>query len=279
MPAVRGTTRLRSCCRSCVSAPLCLGSKQLLGSANANVRFQAECARARLEDGGSPRVAEAQLEERWSSENLEAIGELQRASWKRVPQEDVEERAAHARLVLCGEMHMSEGPIRDSQCALLHAFVRQPAFEAIGFEPSVEDSQGSVLQLARSLGLQTIPLETNWRELNAQDRSGARELETLAIIEHFLGEDPRNRLFVLRGESHVVPGGFLVRRLDVKPLVILSGSIVNVPLQECGLRCKGSVFEIGASGSVYSLPYDEPSTAEDLGALERWLAVPSPRTP
>jgi hypothetical protein len=246
--------------------------EKLLVDEDPCVRFRAECTRARLEGGQSPRMEEAALEQRWLDENSEAEIALAGASWKRVPREELFARAARARLVLCGEMHMPEGPIREHQRELLRAFVKEPAFEAVGFEPSVEEAQGSVLELARTLGLRTIPLETNWRELGPQHRPGARELEALEAIGRYLGENPRNRMLVLRGEMHVFPGGFLVRRLAVKPLVVLCGCTVNVPLCVGGLHCEGSAFEIGTSGSVYMFPYEAGLPAE-AAALDGWLAA------
>jgi hypothetical protein len=249
---------------------------RLLASGDASVRFQAECTRARLEGGKGPWSEEAALEERWHTENSEAKEALQRAGWRRVSREEVLARAAQSRLVLCGEAHESEGPIRENLRAVLRAFVKQPAFEAVGFEPSVEDAQSGILELARSLGLRTISLETNWRELNPQGRPGARELEALAAIAGFLGENPKNRMLVLRGESHTLPGGFLVRRLDVNPLVILSGGLVNVPLCVGGLHPGGSAYEVGTTGNVFTLPY-ELVIGDENAALDKWLAAQEAR--
>jgi len=250
--------------------------ERLRTSADASVRFRAQCAGARLEGAEEPG---ARLETRWSTENTAAEAALQHTSLRRIPRSRVLDRAAHSRLVLCGEMHESAGTLRENQREVLRAFVREPEFEAVGFEPSVEDAQKSVLDLARALGLSVLPLETHWRELGAQGRSGARELEALEAIAEFLGKSPKNRMLVLRGESHVLPDGFLVRRLPARPLVILCGCSVSVPLSECGLCCNGSAFELGNSGDVYMLPYEDSTTAKERAVLERWLALPGPRTP
>jgi hypothetical protein len=247
--------------------------EKLLVSPEPSARFQAECARARLAGGREPWGGAERVEAQWTAENRAAEVGLLGAAWKPVPRSEVVARAANARLVLCGEMHESEGPIRANQRDVLRAFVKRPAFEAVGYEPSVEEAQKSVLDLARSLGLQTIALEANGPELTAQGRDGARELEALDAIGAFLGKNPSNRMLVLRGESHVLPGGFLARRLAVKPLVILSGCNVNVPLCMAGLHCNGSACEVGTTGDVYTLPYDEPWAARETAALEGWLAV------
>jgi hypothetical protein len=194
-------------------------------------------------------------------------------SWEQVPRSEVLDRAKDARLVIYGEVHRRGGPLREAQMEVLRAFATNPAFEAVGYEPSVEEAQRPVLDLARSLGLRVIPLETNWRE-PAAGRQRARELEAIAAIEAFFAEGPSRRMLVLRGESHCLPDGFLVRRLSVKPLVLHCGGATKfVPLCVGGLHCIGSTFKLGESGDLYVLPYNDNEEVAEVQALEAWLAA------
>ena len=178
-----------------------------------------------------------------------------------------------ARLVMFGEVHAEDGPIRDAQKEALLAFVNTPAFEALGFEPSVELAQGQIIELAKSLGMRTISLEPNWRELSSEYRIGARDIEAASTINEFLGLDPAHRMFVIRGESHVTPGGFLARRLNQAPLILLSGVLPVVPLCVGGMHCNGTTWTLDHNANVYVLPCFDEIDWPGLAELESWLAA------
>jgi hypothetical protein len=249
--------------------------EQLVRSEDAHVRFRATCARARLVGEAEGTTASAAAVERvYGEENAAAEAALCRMRWEPIPRSDVLERVKASRLVLFGEMHVRDGPTRDAQLEALRAFVRDPSLEAVGYEPPAEDAQRAVLDCAQRLGLRVIPLETNWRELRSQGRSGARDLEAVAAIESFLDADPSHRMLVLRGEAHVVPSGFLVRRLKDKPLIVLSAVQLSVPLCVGGLRSAGAAFRLGEPREdVYVLPGDVDVASPDVASLERWLAA------
>jgi hypothetical protein len=213
------------------------------------------------------------LEKEWQRENVLAWRQIQGMSWKRVASQELFQDVADARLVLYGEVHLRDGPLRDSQKQLLKSFSSTPEFEAVGFEPSVESAQQGVLEFAQSLGMTVIPLEENWEELVTDGRLGARDEAAASAIENFIKGDRRHRMFVLRGESHVMPDGYLVRRLSVRPLIILSGNAVTVPLCIGGLRCIGETFRLGSSSDVYVVPADEDASASGVVALWKRLEV------
>lgn len=245
-------------------------AEALCGSVHASVRYHAQVACARLE-GAPERWREAvQVEKEFVELREAAHAALRRSSWAPVPRAEVLQQARDARLVLFGEIHQLEGPIRDAQAQVLRAFVKNPSCEALGFEPSAESAQRGIIDLAQSLGLRVIPLETHWDDLSAMERWGARDVEACAAIETILGENPSNRMFVIRGEDHVQPGGLLVRRLKEEPLILLS--IQPVPLCVGGLSNIGSTYRLDGSPRTYFLDCDDQSSWV-YPALTAWLAA------
>ena len=78
-------------------------------------------------------------------------------------------------------------------------------------------------------------------------------------------------MLVLRGESHVLPEGFLVRRLPQEPLILLS--VATVPMCVGGLRSAGSTFRLDSSDQVYLLPGDTDVSGSQVDVVEGWLAM------
>jgi len=253
----------------CIQDPSHIKSAEnLFDSHRADVRHTARVAYARLEGAPQRWQESEEIERAYSETNAAATRALFRAKLESVPRSAVLERVHEARLVLFGEMHHGPGPTRDAQMDLLRAFVRNPELEALGYEPSVQSAQQSVLDLAEALHLRVIPLETRWEDLCATGRSGARDVEAGEMINAFLAENPAHRMFVIRGESHALPNGFLVRRLHEVPLILLS--VHPIPLCIGGLTVEGSTFRLVDFPNTWWLGCeDEAETV--FPELLRWL--------
>lgn len=246
----------------------CLARMQRSGRAEA--RYAAECARERLNDVDGEWSAAVRVEATFHHENRAAQGALRLATWRAIPREQLTARVRDSRFVVCGETHAESGPLRDNQIELLRAFIRDPEHEAIGYEPTAWNAQQGIVELADSLGVRALPLEVHWESLGPERRYGARDLEVARIADEFLDADPRNRLFVVRGESHVLPHGFLDTRLKHEPIVVLAEE--HPPLELTGLRANGMTFSVGDTGRVFAMPYDDEFWLYDVAVLEPWLA-------
>ncbi len=240
--------------------------RMLTSSPSAAARFLADTAVGRLE-GQPGNWQGASIEREGRKVNQAANKKLVSALWSKVDLSVIHQAARNSRVVLFGEMHSDHGPIREAQKSLLRAFVRDPKFDAVGFEPSVQDAQEDVLALARELGLQTISTEPNWEVLIAQGRHVARDDETAQVINDYLALDPRNRIFVIRGESHTTPGGHLAQQLVETPMIVLS--LENLPLRfsEGTVQPTKELHKIHLGPHTYSWPCF-PTTFDHLQA---WL--------
>ncbi|MCA8967522.1 MAG: hypothetical protein KDC48_21755, partial [Planctomycetes bacterium] len=202
---------------------------------------------------------------------------LRAETWVEIDQSELMARAAKVRLVLFGETHFPTGPLRDAQCQLLLAFAgSDPAHVAVGFEPPVESAQRQVLHLARQLGLQTIPLEQGWRQLSTEARYGARDDLAAATIHGFLDADPRNRLFVIRGEAHMLPRGYLMRQLPTDALLVLHGDGSSaVPLRFLGASTDvtGRTFRVDTDPPCFVWCCSGKPQGNDQAELEAWLRL------
>ncbi|MEO6593121.1 MAG: hypothetical protein ABIP94_00040, partial [Planctomycetota bacterium] len=235
--------------------------------------FRAEEAAARLvaiaSGARDPRPLSQQRRELYRAQNDAAQSAMRNLTWHEVARDELLDAARNARLVLFGEMHHSDGPLREAQRAMLRAMAgAQPV--VLGFEPSVQEAQQSVLDLAAQLGVEVRSTETNWRTLNANNQYAERDDETATAINTCLAEDPARRLFVLRGEGHTLPGGYLCRQLHEAPLIVLT---VHQPLL-CArgdrLQLAGRTFRIGDGKRLYFCGVDD--LLESDPGLATWLA-------
>ncbi len=86
-------------------------------------------------------------------------------------------------------------------------------------------------------------------------------------MNNYLALDPRNRMFVIRGESHTTPGGHLAQQLTETPMIVLS--FEKLPLRYCDgkLQANEGLHRIHLGQHTYSWPCF-PNTLEHLQA---WL--------
>lgn len=251
----------------------------LLANADAQIRDHAEHATRRLdaiEAGATPswQTPAMKKELESSAVNRRARNELRRLPWHPVPRPELLEAAREARLVMFGEMHSEDGPLREAQIELLRAFVGdRPEGVALGFEPSVKHAQQLVLDAAEELGVSCISLEANWESGWIPVGSLAeRDDQVAEAIDDWLAT-PGHRMFVVRGESHVTPGGYLVRQLETEPLIVLSMQAeIALPLGLAGddLEILGQTWRLGDSGRVYvcglkGLRPESPSSVLGIG--------------
>lgn len=262
----------------------CLADAALLdpleGSSYPDLQFAVDQTRQRLAAiaaglDRSWRTPAQAVEDRFHELASAAHRRLRAAPWVEIDRGELLARAAQTRLVLFGETHFEAGPLRDAQCQLLRDFAgSDPAHLAVGFEPPVESAQRQVLQFARQLGLQTIPLEQDWRQLSAESRYGARDDLAAATIRGFLDADPKHRLFVVRGETHVLPGSYLMRQLPTDALLILYGDGSSaVPLRFLGANTEatGRAFRVDVDPPCFVWCCSGKPRGNDQTELEAWL--------
>ncbi len=240
--------------------------RMLTSSPSAAARFLANTAIGRLE-GQPGNWQGASIEREGRKVNQAANKKLVSALWSKVDLSVIHQAAGNSRVVLFGEMHSDHGPIREAQKSLLRSFVRDAKFDALGYEPSVQGAQEEVLALARELGLQTISTEPNWEVLCAQSRHVARDNETAQVINDYLALDPRNRMFVIRGEFHTTPGGHLAQQLVETPMIVLS--LENLPLR----FSEGTVQPTKELHKIHLGPhtYSWPCFPQTFKHLQTWL--------
>ncbi|MEZ6004015.1 MAG: hypothetical protein R3F33_07485 [Planctomycetota bacterium] len=242
-------------------------AKLLAAAQRPTIAYHAQQVVAQIEgtgDGG----AGWQLEVQSREENQAAARAMDRSTWRRVKRSQVHEQARRERIVAFGELHVEGGALREAQIALLDSFSTDPAHEALGFEPSVESVQAPVIEHARQAGMTILPMEVHWEEWGPQSRHGARDLEVAEIARRWLDQDPRNRLFLIRGEAHLTPGGFLVKRLQPEPMLVLSLEGVPWELGAGGTLDEDVTLQLGPK--VYSWPL----AGTMLGTLSAWQPPP-----
>jgi HEAT repeat protein len=252
----------------------------LLASDDPYVRERAEEARARLDavargEAAPKKTPGRDKRERFDEDAATAQRALRALPWRAVERAELLRAVKDARLVLFGEFHSPEGPLRDAQCELLREWAgKDKKHEAVGYEPSVEKAQRLVIAAAEELGIEARSLERNWRVLQSLKRYAERDDEAAEAINGFLAEDPRKRMFVIRGESHVLPDGYLVRQLAVPPVIVLCGmGTSSIPLHALGeeLRWVGRTFRLGDSGRVFVVGCYDQLDAGQAGGLREWV--------
>lgn len=258
----------------------------LLACADARTRDHAEHATRRLDaiEAGSPpswQTPELEKELRYGAVNRRARNELRKLPWHPVERRELLEAAREARLVIFGEMHSEGGPLREAQIELLRAFVgEQPEGVAVGFEPSVKHAQQLVLDVAEELGVPCISLETNWEAgWMPVGSSAERDDQAAEAIGDWLAT-PGHRLFVVRGESHVTPGGYLVSQLETEPLIVLSMQAeIALPLglADDDLEMLGRTWRLGDSGRIYACGLKGLRLESPSSVLRAWLSRPAAR--
>ncbi len=204
--------------------------------------------------GGGSLVREWEEECQARSMNDAAFREALNCDWEAVETEVLMGELENSRLVLFGEMHVSGGVLRGAQKQVLRHLALRTEGLAVGVEPSVRDTQKSVEDLALQLGLPVYPTERRWEDLIAQGRIAARDLQTAEMINEYLGVDDKRSMFVMRGESHILPGGYLHSKLDYEPIFIFA--VKDVPLHMRGGRVssKGRIFRDKENSSVFLWP-------------------------
>ncbi|MGE3174058.1 MAG: HEAT repeat domain-containing protein [Planctomycetota bacterium] len=242
----------------------------------ASMRFRAREALLRLDARAADATVDARPEsqrvrERAQRENAEGAAALAKRPWTEVEPDALLAAAGAARLVLFGEIHEPEGPLRLAQQRVLRAMVeRAPGRVVVGFEPSVEAAQRSVLDLATELGAEVRSMEPgDFRTLCDEVRYAERDELCGAEIRRVFDGDPEVRMLVLRGESHVTPGGHLCRLLPVPPMVVVS--VTFPPLHAIGDRPElvDRTFRRGDDGAVWVWCIQELLQGKD--ALRAWL--------
>lgn len=263
-------------------------SYQLLPHMAASARAAAAQS---LCDNRNPRVAWAAQEQLSAAAAILAgtapatssarAAESESVAWNEVAWQEEDPRRldtelASARLVLVGEVH-DEGALRTQQIAWLRAFSTHPEDEAVGFETSVQAVQEPVLAVARELGTTLIALDPDLA-LGAQGRHRERDLIAAQRIDRWLDEDPRHRMFVLRGQNHVVTMATLNRAVHAEPVSILT-TAPEVPLRVAGLDAAGRTFRLavpGRRGVFWSWQCPDGVTARNQAVLREWLRAASP---
>ncbi len=203
----------------------------LLASDVPFVRSRAAHAIARLGGGGDLPSERKSLvdvvaeEVVYREQNEAALARAATFEWEVTAWESMLADVTSRRLVLCGEVHSLAGPLRDFQRKLLQQFVgTEPKTAILGFEPSVERAQKPVIDCATELGVRSVSMEHDWERLTHLRGPGSRDLQCAAKVRQLLA-DAKSRLFVIRGESHVIPNGYLCRRIaDVAadPAIVLT---------------------------------------------------------
>ncbi|MCY3001156.1 MAG: HEAT repeat domain-containing protein [Planctomycetota bacterium] len=258
----------------------------LLSSVDARTRDHAEHAARRLDAiaAGAPpswQTSGMEKELQSSTVNRRARNELRRLPWHPVQRRELLDAARKARLVMFGEIHKEDGPLREAQIELLRAIVgERPAGVAVGFEPSVKQAQQLVLDAAEELGVPCISLEKNWEAGWMPVGSTAERDDQVAEAIHAWLATPGHRMFVVRGESHVTPGGYLVRQLETDPLIVLSMQAeIALPLGLAGdgLEILGQTWRLGDSGRVYVCGLKGLRPESPSSVLRNWLSRPSER--
>jgi hypothetical protein len=241
------------------------------------IRVAAGEAAARLDAiaHGAPtdwRSPARQVRDRAAAENNAGQRLLRALPWHEAQRDELRRAVASARLVLFGEAHSGPGPLRDAQRELLCAFAGNDRSQVVvGYEPSAQPAQQSVLDFAAQLGIRTRPLEVHWQTLVPEGRHAERDDEAAAAIADCLAEDPAVRLFVLRGVSHVLPGGHLLRQLPEVPLLILSFEMPQFAAIGDEPQLRGRTFRLGDGDRLWWCGVDD--TFEGAGQLRDWLAA------
>lgn len=243
-----------------------------------SIRDQAQQADARLDaiTAGAPAswtTPAAQKREQYRQAQAASAQAVQRLRWQPVSRQELLDAARRSRFVMFGEIHRGAGPLREAQCELLRAFAGpRPDLEAVGFEPSVERAQRLVIDAGRQLGMTVLPLEQAWQTLHPMGRHAERDDETAAAINSWLA-DPSHRLFVVRGQSHVMPGGYWLRQLREQPLVVLStyGAGLSFDHLSDQLSTIGRTWRLGDGGNLWYCGTDDFLEGPSAVKLQKWL--------
>ena len=107
-----------------------------------------------------------------------------------------------------------------------------------------------MLDCARQLGIEVRSLEQNWKDLQPRWLLADRDDEAAAAMLACLAERPGRRLFVIRGEGHTLPGGYLCRRLGFEPMVVLTAAFPPARALGDHLPSMGRIWRVG-SDSTY----------------------------
>lgn len=243
-----------------------------LSSSDGPVAFRAAEAIERIDAIAAGAPADwkppSQLDrERYQRENAAAEAALARREWMETEREDLLAAVRDARLVLFGEIHSPDGPLREAQKTVLRTMVAGGGHLVLGYEPSVQDAQQLVLDLAYELGVEVIPVEADdWRAMNEATRYAERDDDAALVINVRLALDPQCRMLVIRGESHVVPDGYLDRQLWQRPVFVLSVQVPPFEAMGDDSRLVDRVHRIAGDAVVFHW------------GVEDWFAgLPEPR--
>lgn len=227
-----------------------------LQSGDASVAFRATEAMQRITTRarGTPdwTPPSQQSRERYGRENRAAEAALLRLSWTEIDRSEVLAAVRSARLVVFGEIHESEGPLRTAQETVLRTMAASGGRLLLGYEPPVQFAQQSVLDLARELGVEVVPLEGDgWQVLSEGRRYSERDDDAARIVNTRLAADPECRMLVIRGESHVLPGGYLDRQLVQRPVFVLTVDVPPFAAVDDRPDLRERTFRRGDEGSVF----------------------------
>ena len=244
-------------------------------SVDAKTRFRAQEAAERLQALAAGTTADPRPRSQQLRAQLEAgvrawEANVHERTWVEVPRAEVLAAVRGARLVLFGEGHAGPGPLRDAQCEVLRAMADdRPEQLVLGFEPSVEVVQRTVIDCARELGVAARATEAEWQDLVAASRLAERDDQTAQAIAACLAESPDRRMLVIRGEGHLAPDGYMLRQLRERPVLILS--TLWPPWRVVGdrLQLRGRTFRIGAGRDCYFWAVED--LTQGTPALTDWL--------
>ncbi|MCA8949611.1 MAG: hypothetical protein KDE27_08925, partial [Planctomycetes bacterium] len=113
-------------------------------------------------------------------------------------------------------------------------------------------------------------LEPSFRDLLPRGLDAERDDEVAREINGCLAERPWRRMFVIRGEAHTVPDGYLCRQLRSEPIVVLS--CMSPPLEALGddPDTVGRTFRLdGVGGPVFWCGVEEPMALSER--FHAWL--------
>jgi len=188
--------------------------------------------------------------------------------WRPVPEAALRERLRATRLAIFGEIHHDRGPLRETQCRALEHFAEGGGELVLGFEPSIKHTQQIVIDRAEELGFEVISTEPGIDVEAVGVLHHERDTLVARTVNARLAASPEARIFVVRGEGHLQPGGHL-DALITEDTVLIHCGLDDVPLivDDARLDLIGAIYASDVVDGLYTwfcYPYEATRAPEAL---------------